>query len=108
MLDEIKYIRRINFLTESFTLVRMFIESVEEWRMNGTLGEKKISAFLLLAKITLEVKNGQLDPLEDLDLLITTLKQYVVEVNTQVSFKLLTVIDHFKTNRHEFREDKYF
>lgn len=71
------------------------------------LGEKKISAFLLLAKITLEVKNSQLDPLEDLDLLTTTLKQYVVEVNTQVSFKLLTVIDHFKTNRHEFREDKY-
>lgn len=21
---------------------------------------------------------------------------------------MLTVIDHFKTNRHEFREDKYF
>ena len=41
----------------------MFIESVEEWRQNGTLQDKKISAFLLLAKITLEVKNSQLDPL---------------------------------------------
>jgi hypothetical protein len=53
LLVEIKYIRKISFLSETYTLIRCFIEKASEWTENGVIQGKNISIFMLLAKLCL-------------------------------------------------------
>jgi hypothetical protein len=52
LLVEIKYIRKISFLSEIYTLVRCFIEKASEWTEGGAQGNN-IPIFMLLAKLCL-------------------------------------------------------
>jgi hypothetical protein len=101
-------VRRINFLSEVYTLIRCFIENITEWKENRILEKKKPSIFSILSKLSLEIKTKTvLEPLEDLNTFIIKLKEYLLDHSGQASFKLLSTLDHFKNNKTQYREDKF-
>lgn len=44
-----------------------------------------------------------MESLEDLDLFIQTLRQYILAINSTFSLDLLATLDHFKNNKGQYR-----
>lgn len=45
--------------------------------------------------------------MEDLDLFLEKLKDYMFVINSSISFNQLVTLDNFKNNKNQYKEDKF-
>lgn len=97
LLSEIGIMKRMSLLSESYTVMRAFIENIGEWSKANLLSEKRVVIFLMIIKLFTIMHKIENQDNPDVELCISSLKQYLLTVTQELTLPLLTHIQQLKT-----------